>query len=60
MQGCIEQARAAGATAIAICTMTSMTAARRIYERIGFVRDPERDWQPDPDIQLLGYVLPLS
>ncbi len=40
--------------------MTSMTAARRIYERIGFVRDPERDWQPVPDIQLLGYVLPLS
>lgn len=60
VRGCIEQARGVGATAIAICTMTSMTAARRIYERIGFVRDPARDWQPVPDIQLLGYVLPLG
>jgi ribosomal protein S18 acetylase RimI-like enzyme len=60
VRGCIEQARAAGATAIAICTMTSMGPARRIYERIGFVRDPERDWQPVPEIQLLGYVLQLD
>jgi GNAT superfamily N-acetyltransferase len=60
VQGCIDRARSAGATAIAICTMDQMTAARRVYERIGFVRDPQRDWQPGPDIQLRGYVLDLS
>jgi GNAT superfamily N-acetyltransferase len=60
VQGCVDQARSAGATALAICTMERMTAARRLYERVGFVRDPGRDWQPRPEIELLAYVLQLA
>jgi hypothetical protein len=39
-----------------------MHAAHRIYERLGFVRTPERDWNPVPhldDIALLTYELTL-
>jgi hypothetical protein len=37
-----------------------MTTAQRIYERLGFVRTPERDWSPVPGIDLLTYALPLE
>jgi ribosomal protein S18 acetylase RimI-like enzyme len=36
-----------------------MTSAQRLYERLGFRRDPDHDWSPAPDILLLGYVLDL-
>lgn len=59
VRGCIERARTAGASALAICTTQRMATARALYERFGFVRDPERDWQPNPEVDLLGYVLEL-
>ena len=37
-----------------------MATAHRLYERLGFVRTPERDWSPSPDVDLLAYRLPLS
>jgi RimJ/RimL family protein N-acetyltransferase len=37
-----------------------MTAARRLYERLGFRREPAHDWSPVPDMLLLGYVLELT
>mgnify|MGYP004634202519 FL=1 len=33
-----------------------MTAAQRLYQRLGFTRLPERDWQPAPGIDLLVYA----
>jgi hypothetical protein len=37
-----------------------MRAAARLYERMGFVRDPERDFQP-PGAELVeGYLLRLE
>jgi hypothetical protein len=36
-----------------------MASAHRIYERLGFVRTPERDWQPMPGVQLITYRLHL-
>ena len=30
-----------------------MTAAHRLYERLGFVRAPERDWSPVRDLDPL-------
>jgi ribosomal protein S18 acetylase RimI-like enzyme len=60
VQACLERARRDGAHAVAICTMPEMTAAQAIYRRLGFVRDPDRDWRPIPSIQLLGFVRPLT
>jgi hypothetical protein len=39
-----------------------MRSAHRVYERLGFIRTPERDWNPLPDlddITLLTYELTL-
>jgi hypothetical protein len=36
-----------------------MTAAHRLYERLGFTRLPERDWTPLPGVDLLVYSLDL-
>jgi ribosomal protein S18 acetylase RimI-like enzyme len=56
---CIEAARAHGCRRIRLDTRTSMAAAHRLYERLGFRRDAHHDWSPAPGIQLLAYVLDL-
>ena len=59
MDACIARARAAGRLRVSLHTTPSMTTAHRLYERLGFVRAPERDWVPEPGVHLWGYVLPL-
>jgi ribosomal protein S18 acetylase RimI-like enzyme len=56
---CVEKARAAGRTALRLSTQTDMLAAQRIYERMGFERTPERDWEPVPGYTLITYALAL-
>jgi len=57
---CARRARAAGATTLGLHTSRSMRAAQRLYERMGFVRDPEHDFQP-PGAELVeGYRLALG
>jgi GNAT superfamily N-acetyltransferase len=57
VQACVDRAKALGKAGIVICTEPEMRSAHRIYERFGFVRDPERDWRPLPDLPLLAYQL---
>jgi ribosomal protein S18 acetylase RimI-like enzyme len=63
VRACIDRARAAeGCTTVVLSTQRTMHSAHRIYERLGFVRTPERDWNPLPeldDITLLTYELTL-
>jgi ribosomal protein S18 acetylase RimI-like enzyme len=56
---CLERARAAGKRRMVLSTDTRMTAAQRLYRRLGFVRLPERDWKPEPGIDLLVYARDL-
>jgi ribosomal protein S18 acetylase RimI-like enzyme len=56
---CLDRARAAGKRRVVISTGSRMTAAQRLYERLGFVRLPERDWTPVPGIDLLVYARDL-
>ncbi|CAA9254107.1 MAG: Acetyltransferase [uncultured Blastococcus sp.] len=56
---CLERARAAGKARMVISTDPRMTAAQRLYERLGFRRLPERDWTPVPGIDLLVYAREL-
>lgn len=56
---CVDRAREQGCTAVALSSLDQMQAAHRLYERMGFVRTPERDWQPAPDVKLIAYVLDL-
>lgn len=60
MQHCVDRARELGLRALALSTQPSMYAAHRIYERLGFVRTPERDWSPIPGVDLITYRLDLT
>jgi ribosomal protein S18 acetylase RimI-like enzyme len=56
---CLERARAAGKRRMVLSTDPRMTAAQRLYQRMGFTRLPERDWAPEPGIDLLVYARDL-
>ncbi len=56
---CLERARAAGKRRMVLSTDPRMTAAQRLYRRMGFTRLPERDWSPEPGIDLLVYARDL-
>ena len=56
---CVDRARADGCHAVVLSTLPVMHAAHRIYQRLGFVRTPERDWYPEPGIPLITYLLEL-
>jgi ribosomal protein S18 acetylase RimI-like enzyme len=56
---CVARARELGLSGVALSTQPSMRSARRVYERVGFTRAPERDWEPVPGVSLLGYHLRL-
>jgi ribosomal protein S18 acetylase RimI-like enzyme len=60
VQACIARARQAGRTGIVISTSPVMHAAHRLYERLGFRRAPDRDWEPVPGIRLWAYSLDLE
>jgi ribosomal protein S18 acetylase RimI-like enzyme len=56
---CLARARAAGRQRMVLSTDPRMTAAHRLYARLGFTRLPERDWSPVPGVDLLVYSLDL-
>ena len=56
---CLERARAAGKRRMVLSTDPRMTAAHRLYRRLGFSRLPERDWTPQPGIDLQAYARDL-
>ncbi|WP_072690868.1 GNAT family N-acetyltransferase [Rhodococcus marinonascens] len=45
-----------GDRAVVMSTMSDMEAARRIYDRNGFVPAPDRDWTPVPGVELTVLV----
>ncbi|MGB9378531.1 MAG: GNAT family N-acetyltransferase [Mycobacteriales bacterium] len=59
VQACLERARSAGCQRMVISTEPIMHAAHRLYQRMGFARDPGRDWTPVPGVDLLAYVIDL-
>jgi len=53
---CIDEAGNAGRTALFIYSGSWMSAAHRLYGRLGFRRRAERDWViDDPPIHLFGF-----
>ena len=60
VRACLDAALADGCDVVRLSTEATMTAAHRIYERLGFVRTPERDWEPVPGLRLLTYELLLG
>jgi ribosomal protein S18 acetylase RimI-like enzyme len=56
---CLGRARADGCRRFVLSSGPRMRTAHRMYERLGFVRTPERDWSPGPGIDLVTYAYDL-
>ena len=52
---CEERAREDGATGMALSSLATMAAAHRVYARLGYSRDPGRDWSPLPGVELIAF-----
>ncbi|MDQ1631373.1 MAG: hypothetical protein QOJ32_2591 [Frankiaceae bacterium] len=53
VEECDARARDAGAQKLVCSVEDKNTAALNLYNRLGFVREPSRDWNPGPTLQLL-------
>lgn len=54
VRACVDRARSVeGCVRLVLSTQASMLAAHRIYERLGFVRTPDRDWDPVPELGIM-------
>ena len=60
MDECVRRARESGAEALTLHTTDMMRAAMRLYERLGFRRMPELDFEPAPGETVKGFRLDLS
>ena len=60
MEECVRRARRSGAAVLTLHTTNMMQSALRLYERMGFVRSPELDFHPAPDLTVEGYLLNLE
>ncbi|WP_063784376.1 GNAT family N-acetyltransferase [Streptomyces sp. SBT349] len=52
VRACVERARRLGKRRVVLSSQSQMHTAHRLYERLGFVRTPERDWEPVPGLTL--------
>ena len=59
MDACVRRAREMSAPALGLHTSRSLAAAVRLYRRMGFVRAPEHDFQPEGAEVVEGYRLDL-
>ncbi|MFE4974674.1 GNAT family N-acetyltransferase [Kitasatospora sp. NPDC056651] len=53
----VARSRELGLAGMAFSTQPTMTTAHRVYERTGFRRTPERDWEPIPGMRLMVYTM---
>jgi len=54
-----DRFRDLGAHAIVLSSLAEMTSAHRVYQRLGFVRLPERDWSPVAGVHLIAFRVEL-
>ena len=55
----LDDSRRRGKQGVVCSSQPEMRAAHRIYQRLGFLRVPERDWSPVPGVELLAFAKPL-
>lgn len=60
VEACLGRARSQGFRGIVLSTPLRNAGAHRLYEQLGFVRDPDRDWTPVPGVDLVAYARPLD
>lgn len=57
---CVGRAHADARAELILHSGLSMVSAHRLYERMGFTRDPNLDWWPTPGLELLGYRMHIT
>ncbi len=57
---CMRRARQSGATVITLHTTDVMRVAMAMYERMGFIRVPDLDFHPAPNVTVKGYRFDLA
>ncbi|MGP3926659.1 GNAT family N-acetyltransferase [Streptomyces sp. 8N616] len=60
VRACLERARQLGLGRMVLSSQQRMLTAHRLYERLGFVRAPERDWEPIPGFPLWVFTAELG
>lgn len=55
----VQAARDDGCALVRLSSQDDMTAAHRLYQRLGFTRTPSLDWSPAPGLELRAFALPL-
>ncbi len=60
LKAVIARAERRGVRHLLLYTQPDMRAAAHLYEREGFARMPERDWDQLPDFKLLAYCMRLA
>ncbi|HEX3791201.1 MAG TPA: GNAT family N-acetyltransferase [Pseudonocardiaceae bacterium] len=59
VQEVLLRARAEGYRRVVLSSTDRMNPAHRLYTRLGFQREPDRDWNPNPQVHLLAFALDL-
>jgi GNAT superfamily N-acetyltransferase len=60
MEECVRRARQSGVDRLTLHTTDMMQIAMQMYEKLGFVRMPEIDFHPAPEVTIKGYRLDLD
>jgi ribosomal protein S18 acetylase RimI-like enzyme len=59
LQRVLDDSRGRAAAGVVCSSLPEMRAAHRIYRRLGFRREPDRDWSPVPGVDLLAFAIAL-
>lgn len=57
---CLDRFRRDGCAGVVISSLREMSAAHRLYDRLGFRRLPHRDWEPVPGVALVAFRTDLE
>lgn len=60
VQHVLDTCRDRGDRAVVLSSLERMRAAHRVYERLGFVRRPDLDWDPIEGVHLIAYAADLT
>ncbi len=56
---CLERSVELGCSAVVICSLPTQTTAHRLYEGLGFRRQPDLDWSPHEGVDLWAFRVDL-
>jgi ribosomal protein S18 acetylase RimI-like enzyme len=59
VQVCLDRAVARGLERMVLSTQEDMVEAQQLYDRVGFKRALDREWEPVPGVRLRTYLMEI-